>query len=70
MQRRMYAMRTVDFSPLYRSAVGFDRLASLLETAASAEGPSGYPPYNVELLGDGETGGEALRVTGAASDGF
>jgi molecular chaperone IbpA len=40
-------MRTIDFSPLYRSVVGFDRLASLLETAA-ADGASGYPPYNIE----------------------
>jgi molecular chaperone IbpA len=41
-------MRTVDFSPLYRSAVGFDRLAALLDAAASAESASGYPPYNIE----------------------
>jgi len=40
-------MRTVDFSPLYRSVVGFDRLAALLETA-SADSASGYPPYNIE----------------------
>ena len=40
-------MRTIDFAPLYRSVVGFDRLASLLE-AASAEGAGGYPPYNIE----------------------
>jgi len=40
-------MRTIDFSPLYRSVVGFDRLASLLETAA-ADGAAGYPPYNIE----------------------
>ncbi len=40
-------MRTIDFSPLYRSVVGFDRLASLLETAA-ADTASGYPPYNIE----------------------
>jgi len=40
-------MRTIDFSPLYRSVVGFDRLASLLETAA-ADGATGYPPYNIE----------------------
>jgi molecular chaperone IbpA len=44
-------MRTVDFSPLYRSAVGFDRLAALLEAAAGAEGASGYPPYNIETVG-------------------
>ncbi len=40
-------MRTIDFSPLYRSVVGFDRLASLLETAA-ADSAAGYPPYNIE----------------------
>ena len=40
-------MRTIDFSPLYRSVVGFDRLASLLETA-SVEAATGYPPYNIE----------------------
>ncbi len=40
-------MRTIDFSPLYRSVVGFDRMASLLETAA-ADASSGYPPYNIE----------------------
>jgi molecular chaperone IbpA len=44
-------MRTLDFSPLYRSVVGFDRLASLLETAAT-EAASGYPPYNIERTGD------------------
>ncbi len=40
-------MRTIDFSPLYRSVVGFDRLADLLDTAA-ADSASGYPPYNIE----------------------
>ena len=40
-------MRTVDFSPLYRSVVGFDRLADLLDSA-SADSASGYPPYNIE----------------------
>jgi molecular chaperone IbpA len=45
-------MRTVDFSPLYRSVVGFDRLATLLEAAAKSEGPTGYPPYNIENVGE------------------
>jgi molecular chaperone IbpA len=40
-------MRTLDFSPLYRSVVGFDRLANLLETAA-VDSAAGYPPYNIE----------------------
>ncbi len=43
-------MRTIDFSPLYRSVVGFDRLAALLDAAASGE-TSGYPPYNIETVG-------------------
>ena len=40
-------MRTIDLTPLYRSVVGFDRLAALLD-AASTEAASGYPPYNIE----------------------
>jgi molecular chaperone IbpA len=44
-------MRTIDFSPLYRSVVGFDRLAGLLESA-TAEAATGYPPYNIERTGD------------------
>ena len=42
-------MRTLDFAPLYRSVVGFDRLASLLE-AATSETANGYPPYNIERV--------------------
>ncbi len=41
-------MRTVDFSPLYRTAVGFDRLAALLDAAAVQDSGAGYPPYNIE----------------------
>jgi molecular chaperone IbpA len=44
-------MRTIDFSPLYRSVVGFDRLADMLD-AANTETASGYPPYNIERTGD------------------
>jgi molecular chaperone IbpA len=40
-------MRTIDFSPLYRSVVGFDRLADLLDSATT-ETVNGYPPYNIE----------------------
>jgi molecular chaperone IbpA len=40
-------MRTIDFSPLYRSVVGFDRLADLLDQATT-ETATGYPPYNIE----------------------
>jgi molecular chaperone IbpA len=45
-------MTTLDFSPLFRTAIGFDRLARLVDTAtASAEAPS-YPPYNIEKTGE------------------
>jgi molecular chaperone IbpA len=45
-------MRTFDFTPLYRSAIGFDRLAQLFDDAARAESQPAYPPYNIELIGD------------------
>lgn len=45
-------MRTYDFTPLYRSAVGFDRLAGLLESAARAGQENGWPPYNIETTGE------------------
>ncbi len=45
-------MRTYDFTPLYRSAVGFDRLAGLLETAARTSQENGWPPYNIETTGE------------------
>ncbi|AZG72922.1 Hsp20 family protein [Shewanella livingstonensis] len=41
-----------DLTPLYRSAIGFDRLAQLAEHAAASNANSGYPPYNIELLGE------------------
>lgn len=41
-------MRTTDFAPLYRSVVGFDRLAALLDAAAAQDSAGGYPPYNIE----------------------
>ena len=47
-------MRTFDFAPLYRSVVGFDRLADLLESAATETASTGYPPYNIERTGENE----------------
>ena len=44
---------TVDLSPLYRTAIGFDRLASMLENANRLES-AGYPPYNIEVTGEDE----------------
>lgn len=50
-----------DLSPLYRSTVGFDRLAQLLDHAGSFEVPA-YPPYNIERVSDDE-----YRVTMAVA---
>jgi molecular chaperone IbpA len=47
-------MRTIDFSPLYRTAVGFDRLAQLLDAAATQDSQGGYPPYNIERTSENE----------------
>jgi molecular chaperone IbpA len=44
-------MRTYDFSPLWRSTIGFDRLFDLAEIAQRA-GEDNYPPYNIERLSD------------------
>ena len=41
-------MTTFDFSPLYRTTVGFDRLASLLASARKVEQGNSYPPYNIK----------------------
>ena len=43
-------MRTIDFSPLFRSTVGFDRLFDLVDNAARPD----WPPYNIEKWGDNE----------------
>ena len=52
-------MRDFDLSPLFRSAIGFDRLPSLLDTAMRTAGPTdSYPPYNIE-----KTGEDAYRIS-------
>ncbi|NQU60962.1 MAG: Hsp20 family protein [Rhodospirillales bacterium] len=52
-------MRTIDFSPLFRQSVGFDRMQRLLDSA-NQMGPSanGYPPYNIEQIGE-----DGYRIT-------
>ena len=48
-------MNTLDLTPLYRSTVGFDRLASLLDHTLSTKNTgSGYPPYNIEVLDENQ----------------
>ena len=51
-------MRSFDFSPLYRSTIGFDRLFNLLDQANGGETAPTYPPYNIE-----RTGENAYRIT-------
>ena len=46
-------MRTFDFSPLFRSTVGFDRMTQLMDAAMQgADRSDGYPPYNIEKQGE------------------
>lgn len=54
-------MTELDFSPLFRSTVGFDRLSRLLDSATRDDGV-GYPPYNIE-----KTGEDAYRITMAVA---
>lgn len=54
-------MTTYDLSPLYRTAIGFDRLADML-TSASRVDSNGYPPYNIESLGE-----DRYRITMAVA---
>jgi molecular chaperone IbpA len=55
-------MTTVDFAPLFRTAIGFDRLARLVDTAASGQEAQTYPPYNIEKTGD-----DSYRLTMAVA---
>lgn len=46
-------MVNFDFSPLYRSSIGFDHMVSLLDSARRIDqGGNSYPPYNIERTGD------------------
>lgn len=46
-------MRHFDFAPLYRSTIGFDRMAQLLDSMSGTE-EAAYPPYNIERLGEND----------------
>jgi len=51
-------MRTnVDFSPFYRSSIGFDRIFSLLENASPPNGDN-WPPYDIAKVAD-----DSYRIT-------
>jgi molecular chaperone IbpA len=46
-------MRTFDFAPLYRSSVGFDQIANMMDRVLTNDGATpSYPPYNIEKLDD------------------
>ena len=55
-------MNTYDFSPFFRSTVGFDRLARLLDATTRGDNSPSYPPYNIE-----KTGEDAYRITMAVA---
>src|SRR4029079_10744243 len=59
-------MRTYDFSPLFRSTIGFDRLFDLAATAQRGA-EEGYPPYNIERLAE-DRYQISLAVAGFAPD--
>ena len=53
-------MNTLDFSPLFKSTIGFDRLMQLADAATRSDG--GYPPYDIEVTGE-----NAYRLTMAVA---
>lgn len=55
-------MRTIDLSPLYRSFIGFDHLATMIDAASRNEKQASYPPYNIELLAE-----DKYRITMAVA---
>lgn len=57
-------MRTFDFAPLYRSSVGFDQIANMMDRVLSNDGATpSYPPYNIEKL-DGDAYRISIAVAG------
>ena len=55
-------MTTFDFSPLFRTSVGYDRLASLMNTANRCDTGNGFPPYNIQKAGE-----DRYRITMAVA---
>ncbi|MCP4820007.1 MAG: Hsp20 family protein [Shimia sp.] len=61
-------MRTYDFAPLYRSSVGFDQLANLMDRVLTNDvSQSSYPPYNIEKTAE-DAYRISLAVAGFGSD--
>ncbi len=59
-------MNTLNLTPLFRTAIGFDRLARLMDAAATTADVS-YPPYNIERTGD-DTYRLTMAVAGFGPD--
>jgi molecular chaperone IbpA len=55
-------MRTIDFTPLFRHSVGFDRLERMLDSAMRHDDGNSYPPYNIEQLNE-----DSYRITMAVA---
>ena len=60
-------MSTIDLTPLYRTMVGFDRMANLIDSASRLDGTQGYPHYNIERVADDAFAIE-IAVAGFAED--
>ena len=60
-------MNRYDFSPLFRSTVGFDRMMNMLESAPNVAEATGYPPYNIEKL-DEDSYQITMAVAGFSED--
>lgn len=60
-------MRTYDLSPLYRTAIGFDRLAQRLNDLQRSDNEVNYPPYNIELISEDQYR-IVMAVAGFAED--
>lgn len=60
-------MSTIDLTPLYRTMVGFDRMATMIDSATRLDGAQGYPPYNIERVADDEFAIE-IAVAGFSED--
>jgi len=55
-------MQSFDFTPLFRSTIGFDRMLDLIDQAVDLEARPVYPPYNIE-----KTGEDSYRLTMAVA---
>ena len=60
-------MSNIDLTPLYRTMVGFDRMANMIDQASRLDGTQGYPPYNIERV-DEDAFAIEIAVAGFTED--